>query len=57
MCETRDTVVSNSDVAKRHAWQVQALSNVCCALLSSLIEQSNILLKQSVNIICYVNNI
>ena len=50
----RDTLVSNSDAAKCRA---QALPNACCALPPSLqkdrdtlIEQSNILLKQSVTI-------
>ena len=31
MCETQDTVVSNSGVAKRYAWQDPALPNICCA--------------------------
>ena len=52
MCETQDTVVSNSGVAKRHAGKAQAFPNVCCLLQPSLqkyrdilIVRSNILLK------------
>ena len=56
MCETQDTVVSSSGIAKMHAWQGPDPSK--CLLCpttqfakdqDTLIEQSNILLKQSVN--------
>ena len=63
MCETQDAVVSSSGVAKMHAWQGPDLPKclLCPTTLfandrDTLIEQSDILLKQSVNIICYVNN-
>ena len=56
------------DIEKDHYTRLvcysQPLPIVCCALppnlqrnRDTLIEQSNILLKQSVNIICYVDNI
>ena len=51
-CKTRDTLVSNSVIAKSTPGMAQALPNVCCILpsnlrkdLDTLIEQSNILLK------------
>ena len=54
----RDTLVSNSGIAQGMPSKVQVLPNSCCALLPSLqidrdtlIEQSNILLKQLLNII------
>ena len=56
--EMQDTLVSNSDVAKGTPGRAQSLPNACYALSPSLqkdqdtlIEQVNILLKQSVNII------
>ena len=61
-CETRDALVSNSVLAKDMPGRAQALPNACCALPPTLqieqdtvIEQSNILLKQSVIIIAYAN--
>ena len=63
-CEKRYTLVSNSSIGKVTHGKAQALPNACCVLPPSLqkyqdtlIEQSNFLLKQSVNIIHYVNNI
>ena len=57
-------MVSNSGVAKGMPGRAQALPNTCCALppnlqkdQDTLIEQSNILLKQSVNIIDHVDYI
>ena len=54
-CEARDTLVSNSGVAKSVPGRAQALLNACGALplrlqkdRDTLIEHSNILLKQSV---------
>ena len=51
----RNTLVSNSGVAKGMPGRAQTLPNVCCALPPSLqkdrdtlMEQSNILLKQPV---------
>ena len=62
-CEMWDTLVSNSDLAKRQAWQGPGPPKyLLCPTTQfakdwdALIEQSNILLKQSVNIIYYVNN-
>ena len=52
-CETWDTLISDTGIAKGSLGRAQALSNVYCALPPSLqkdrdtlIEQSNILLKQ-----------
>ena len=64
-CETQDTLVSNNGVAKGTSDRAQALPNACCALpctqfakdQDTSIEQSNILLKQSVNTIDYANYI
>ena len=63
-CIMWDTLVSNSGIDKGMPGRSQALWNTCCALPPSLqkgrdtvIEQSNILLKQSVNAIDYVNYI
>ena len=58
-CEARDTLVSNSGIAKGMPNRAQALPNNCwpchlaCKRYSK--EQLNILLKQSVNIICNAN--
>ena len=67
MAETRemqDALVLNSGVVKGMPGRAQAYSNACFALPTSLqtdqdtlIEQSTILLKQSVNIIDYVKYI
>ena len=60
-CKTQDTLVSNSGIAKGMPGRAPAIPNTCCALPPSLqdrdtqIEQSDIILKQSVNIICYIN--
>ena len=63
-CETWDALVSNSVLAKGMPGRAQTLLNACCALPTTLqidqdtlIEQSNILLKQSVIIITYANYI
>ena len=49
MAETRNTLVSNSDLAKGMPDRAQALQNVCCSLPPNLQkDRSNILLKQSV---------
>ena len=58
------SLLSNSGIAKGRSGRAQALPNAYCALPPSLqkdrdtlIEQSNFLLNQSVNIINYVNYI
>ena len=64
MAETCITWDTNSGIDKGMLGRSQGLPNTCCALPPSLqkdrdtvIEQSNILLKQSVNVIEYVNYI
>ena len=61
-CETQEALASNSGIAKGMPGRAQALPNSCCALppglqINQIIKQSSILLKQSVNIIDYVNYI
>ena len=63
-CETQEALVLNSGVAKGTPSRAQAIPNSCCVLppglqinQNTLIESSGILLKQSVNIIDYVNYI
>ena len=63
-CETQDTLVSNSGIAKHTPGRAQALPNACCTLPPSLqkdrdtlIEQSNIPLKRSMTIRVYYNGI
>ena len=61
-CEMQDKLVSNSGIAKGMPGRAYTLPNACCALplylqkdQDSLIEQSYILVKLSVNIIDHVN--